>query len=51
MVPNDWERKPIKDLCESIIDCVNKTAKHVEHVTPFKIIVCVGPAQKLRNND
>ena len=38
MVPNDWERKPIKDLCESIIDCVNKTAKHVEHVTPFKMI-------------
>ena len=38
MVPSDWERKPIKDLCESIIDCVNKTAKHVENVTPFKMI-------------
>jgi type I restriction enzyme S subunit len=38
MVPNGWERKPIKDLCESIIDCVNKTAKHVENVTPFKMI-------------
>ncbi|QIR91624.1 restriction endonuclease subunit S [Vibrio alginolyticus] len=38
MVPNGWERNPIKDLCESIIDCVNKTAKHVEHVTPFKMI-------------
>lgn len=38
MVPSDWERKPIKELCESIIDCVNKTAKHVEQITPFKMI-------------
>ena len=38
MVPSDWERKPIKELCESIIDCVNKTAKHVDYVTPFKMI-------------
>ncbi|WP_024609542.1 restriction endonuclease subunit S [Pseudoalteromonas sp. TB64] len=38
MVPNGWERKPIKELCESIIDCVNKTAKHVDYVTPFKMI-------------
>lgn len=38
MVPNGWERKPIKELCESIIDCVNKTAKHVEHLTPYKMI-------------
>jgi type I restriction enzyme S subunit len=38
MVPNGWERKPIKELCESIIDCVNKTAKHVDYVTPYKMI-------------
>ena len=38
MVPNGWARKPIKELCESIIDCVNKTAKHVDYVTPFKMI-------------
>ncbi|MDP2562780.1 restriction endonuclease subunit S [Psychrobium sp. 1_MG-2023] len=38
MVPSGWERKPIKELCESIIDCVNKTAKHVDYVTPFKMI-------------
>ncbi|WP_253650328.1 restriction endonuclease subunit S [Vibrio sp. Y29_XK_CS5] len=38
MVPNGWDRKPIKELCESIIDCVNKTAKHVEHETPYKMI-------------
>ena len=38
MVPNGWERKPIKELCESIIDCVNKTAKHVDFVTPYKML-------------
>ena len=38
MMPDEWERRPIKDLCESIIDCVNKTAKHVETITPYKMI-------------
>lgn len=38
MVPKGWERKPIKELCDSIIDCVNKTAKHVDYVTPYKMI-------------
>ena len=38
MVPNGWERKSIKELCESIIDCVNKTAKHVDYTTPYKMI-------------
>ena len=38
MVPKGWERKPIKELCESIIDCVNKTAKHVDYTTPYKMI-------------
>ncbi|EHK9184670.1 restriction endonuclease subunit S [Vibrio vulnificus] len=38
MVPKGWERKPIKELCESIIDCVNKTATHVDHETPYKMI-------------
>jgi len=38
MIPKGWERRPIKDLCESIIDCVNKTAKHVDYVTPYKMI-------------
>ena len=38
MVPKEWERKPIKELCESIIDCVNKTAKHVDYITPYKMI-------------
>lgn len=38
MVPKGWERQPIKELCESIIDCVNKTAKHVDYITPYKMI-------------
>ncbi len=38
MVPNGWERQPIKELCKSRIDCVNKTAKHVDYITPYKMI-------------
>lgn len=38
MVPKGWERVPIKDACESIIDCVNKTAPVVDYETPFKMI-------------
>ncbi len=38
MVPNGWKRVPIKEACESIIDCVNKTAPVVEFETPFKMI-------------
>ncbi len=28
----------IKEVCDSIVDCVNKTAKHVDFETPFKMI-------------
>lgn len=38
MVPKGWKRVPIKDVCESIIDCVNKTAPVVNYETPFKMI-------------
>ena len=38
MVPKGWERKPIKEVCESIIDCVNKTATTVDFVTPYKML-------------
>ncbi|WP_278354579.1 restriction endonuclease subunit S, partial [Idiomarina abyssalis] len=38
MVPEGWERVLIKDACESIIDCVNKTAPTVDYETPFKMI-------------
>jgi type I restriction enzyme S subunit len=33
-----WERKKISDLCDLIVDCVNKTAPTVPYVTPFKMI-------------
>lgn len=38
MVPKGWKRVPIKEACESIIDCVNKTAPIVDFETPFKMI-------------
>ncbi|MBV5178837.1 restriction endonuclease subunit S [Escherichia coli] len=38
MVPKGWKRVPIKDVCESIIDYVNKTAPVVDYETPFKMI-------------
>lgn len=33
-----WPRVKVSEVCESIVDCVNKTAKIVEHVTPYKMI-------------
>lgn len=35
---HQWKRVLIKDICESIIDCVNKTAPTVEGPTPYKMI-------------
>lgn len=36
--PNDWPVLGIEDICELIVDCVNRTAQTVEDVTPFKMI-------------
>jgi len=33
-----WEMTCIKDVCESIIDCVNKTAPTTSYPTPYKMI-------------
>lgn len=33
-----WPLVPIRDLCESIIDCVNKTAPTVAEPTPYRMI-------------
>jgi len=33
-----WDRVRIEEACESIIDCVNKTATKVDEPTPFKMI-------------
>lgn len=33
-----WSAKPVEQLCESIIDCVNKTAPSLDSETQFKMI-------------
>lgn len=33
-----WQEFTIKDVCESVIDCVNKTAPVVKHETPYRMI-------------
>lgn len=35
---SEWKPRPIRELCSSIIDCVNKTAPVVEWPTPYKMI-------------
>ncbi|MGP6443475.1 restriction endonuclease subunit S [Rahnella aceris] len=37
-VPAGWVITPISNICESIIDCVNKTAPVVDFKTPYKMI-------------
>ena len=34
----EWKRISVHELCEAIIDCVNKTAPTVEGPTPFRMI-------------
>lgn len=33
-----WERVSVSEVCESIVDCVNKTAPTVDEPTPYKMI-------------
>ncbi|MHB0866434.1 MAG: restriction endonuclease subunit S [Thermoleophilia bacterium] len=35
---NDWKSVPVSELCEKIIDCVNKTAPTADTSTPYKMI-------------
>ncbi|HEJ9147995.1 TPA: restriction endonuclease subunit S [Serratia marcescens] len=35
---NQWQRVKIAELCELIVDCVNKTAPSVDYETPYKMI-------------
>lgn len=34
----DWPRVKISEVCELIVDCVNKTAPRVDYETPYKMI-------------
>ncbi|MDL2200630.1 restriction endonuclease subunit S [Halopseudomonas aestusnigri] len=38
MKPQEWGEVVIGELCETIIDCVNKTAPVVDFPTPYKMI-------------
>lgn len=33
-----WEDRCVEELCDSIIDCINKTASKVDEETPFKML-------------
>jgi type I restriction enzyme, S subunit len=35
---NKWKRVCITDVCESIVDCINKTAPIIDQPSPFKMI-------------
>ena len=35
---SEWNQVCIKDACEAVVDCVNKTAPTVEYETPYKMI-------------
>lgn len=35
---SEWQRVSVADVCELIVDCVNKTAPRVDHPTPYKMI-------------
>jgi type I restriction enzyme S subunit len=35
---SEWTISPIEDLCEAVVDCVNKTAPTVPGPTPYKMI-------------
>ena len=34
----EWKRVTVADVCELIVDCVNKTAPVVEELTPYKML-------------
>ena len=35
---SEWPMVAIEDVCELIVDCVNKTAPVVDRVTPYRMI-------------
>ncbi|MBK6509182.1 MAG: restriction endonuclease subunit S [Haliea sp.] len=37
-MPGEWARVRVSEVCELIVDCVNKTAPVVEDFTPYKML-------------
>lgn len=35
---SEWKKYSLEDVCETIVDCVNKTAPKVNYETPYKMI-------------
>ena len=33
-----WKRRPVRELCSAIVDCVNKTAPTIDGPTPWRMI-------------
>jgi type I restriction enzyme, S subunit len=38
MIPKDWKKSPISQICELIVDCVNKTAPVLDNETPYRMV-------------
>jgi type I restriction enzyme, S subunit len=38
MIPKDWEKLRISEVCKLIVDCVNKTATTVDVETPYRMV-------------
>jgi type I restriction enzyme, S subunit len=38
MIPDGWEKLRISEVCELIVDCVNKTATTVDVKTPYRMV-------------
>jgi type I restriction enzyme S subunit len=35
---SEWSKVKVEDVCELIVDCVNKTAPVVDYRTPYRMI-------------
>ncbi len=38
MIPAGWEKLQISEVCELIVDCVNKTAATVDIEIPYRMV-------------
>ena len=49
--PENWKMVKINNVCEYIVDCINKTAPVVDHETPYKMIRTTNVKQGRVNLD